>query len=100
MMAGNALSALTIIAVFLGGSSALTVTTGCAQFAGTGQRTARSRSSSTLSYVWPRTQTPIYVIMVVFAFNAILMLPPLASTSALSAIAEFVSVLCLQVSSS
>lgn len=96
MMAGNALSALTIIAVFFGGSSALTVTTRCAYSMA---RDGAIPFSSTLSYVWPRTQTPIYVIMVVFAFNAILMLLPLASTSALSAILS-VSVLCLQVSSS
>ena len=90
---GNALAALTIIAIFFGGTSSLTVTT---RIAFAMARDGALPFSHTLRYVWPRTLSPIWTVALVFGFDALLMLLPLVSSSALNAILS-VSVLCYQV---
>ena len=90
---GNALAAITIVALFFVGVSSLTVTT---RIAYAMARDGALPGSTALRYVWPVSLSPVWTVALVFMIDALLMLLPLVNTSALNAILS-ISVLCYQV---
>ena len=80
---GMVLTVVLIINLFFAGISSLTVTTriGFALV-----RDGALPGSATLRYIWPLTKSPVGVVALTFLLDFLMMLLPLATTTALSAV--------------